>query len=141
MQIWHIEQMTSKEFAEKLSKAGRHVVMTKSDLVGAYKCLPVCIGQRWLQGFVIGRKLFIELRMMFGDMAACMLFDHFHRTQAEFHVIPKVPLPKRWRGYAVDDLPTVVPVEAREEQVKFVAEYRKQLDELGIAAAPADPLC
>ena len=54
-------------------------------------------------------------------------------------VLPLVPIPRNWIGRTVDDLTTVVPAFCRREAERFVAAYRRTLNDLNIGAAPADP--
>ena len=139
MKEWPVDQTTSKQFAEMISRAGRRAVLFCCDLVSAYKCLPVCKEQQRLQVFAFGGKLFVDLRAVFGDRKACMKFDRFHRCIMDQMVIPASPIPRKWVGETVDDISGVAPANASHILESFVKEYRKQLDDLGVAAAPADP--
>ena len=84
LKIWPVRQTTSRQFAEKIARAGRGAVLCCCDLVNAYKCLPVCKKQQRLQAFKFGEKLFVDLRMVFGDQSACMYFDRFHWCIVEY---------------------------------------------------------
>ena len=55
-------------------------------------------------------------------------------------VLPRAPLPAAARARAIDDVPIAVPFNAAEAAENFVAEYRRQLENLNIKAAPTDPL-
>ena len=135
MKIWPVDQTTSKQFAEKLARAGFKALMCCCDLKSAYKCLPVCKKQRRLQVFSFGGKWFVDLRAVFGDKSACMYFDRFHRCIMDDFVLINAPLPRRWLGQTVDDISGAAPLNAGGQLERFVREYRKQLDRLGISAA------
>ena len=103
--------------------------------------MPVCLRQRPLQYFKFMGALFLDLRLVFGDKAACMFFDRMHYCIIQFMVLPRAYLPAAAVGRAIDDVPTVVPASAGEASSAFVREYRLQLEKLNIGAAPVDPLC
>ena len=124
-----------------LARAGRSCIMSKSDMVAAYKTIPVCLRQRPLQYFKFMGALFLDLRLIFGDKAACMFFDRMHFCIIQYMVLPRAYLPAAAVGRAIDDVPTVVPASAGEASSAFVREYRHQLGKLNIGAAPVDPLC
>ena len=138
---WSVTQTTAKQFSYKITEAGWRSVMSKSDMVSAYKTIQVCIKQRWLQGFMFCGKLFIDLCLIFGDKAACMIYDRFHFCILMYFVLPKTDLPARAVGKTVDDITAAVPVIAKPALVKFVHTYRAQLSSLNIEAAPSDPEC
>ena len=62
---WKVTQTTSKHFSDMISRSGKNSIMSCSDMVSAYKCLPVCIKQRRLQVFSFPGKEFIDLRLIF----------------------------------------------------------------------------
>lgn len=137
---WPVFQTTAKTFSKMIARAGWGSFMSKSDMVAAYKTLPVCIGQRRLQFFSFLGALFVDLRMVFGDRMACMFYDRLHYCIIHFMVRHRVPIPKLAVGCTVDDVPSVVPAKAVHLAKAFTDEYRKQLDLLNIGAAPNDPL-
>ena len=85
--------------------------------------------------------LFLDLRLVFGDRAACMFFDCMHYCIIHYMVLPRAFLPAAAIGRAIDDVPVAVPASARDAASAFVKEYRSQLGKLNIKAAPVDPLC
>ena len=158
LEQWRVVQTTARNFSDILARAGRSCIMAKSDMVAAYKgitkpkpceptkififlAIPVCLAQRKLQGFKFLGALFLDLRLIFGDRAACMFFDRMHFCIIAFMVLPRAPLPEAARGRAIDDVPIAVPWSAAEAADNFVKEYRHQLTKLNIKAAPIDPLC
>lgn len=138
---WPVFQTSARAFSEMIARAGWGSIMSKSDMVAAYKTLPVCISQRSLQYFCFLGALFVDLRMIFGDRLACMYFDRLHFCIIHFMVRQRVPIPARAVGRAVDDVPSVVPAGAGHLATAFTEEYRRQLDLLNIQAAKVDPLC
>lgn len=85
--------------------------------------------------------LFLDLRLVFGDRAACMFFDCMHYCIIQYMVLPRAFLPAAAIGRAIDDVPTAVPANAGDASSAFVKEYRNQLGKLNIKAAESDPLC
>ena len=138
---WPVYQTSARAFSDMVAKAGWFSIMSKSDMVAAYKTLPVCMSQRSLQFFSFLGALFMDLRMVFGDRLACMYFDRLHFCIIHFMVRDRVPMPARAVGRAVDDVPSVVPAGAGHLGAAFTTEYRKQLALLNIQAAKNDPLC
>ena len=141
LKAWPVTQTTAKQFADKISKDGWGAVMSKCDMVSAYKTIPVCLRQRWLQGFLFCGKLFIDLCLIFGDRAACMIYDRFHFCILMYMVLPKTTLPSKAVGKTIDDITSVVPSGATAALNNFVKTYRNQLSALNIQAAPSDPEC
>ena len=94
--------------------------------------------QRSLQGFSFLGKLFIDLRLVFGDKMACLCFDRFHYCIIEYFVRPVAPIPQSWTGRTIDDVPVVAPPNALAVLEKFTKTYKDQLSRLGIEYAPVD---
>lgn len=138
---WPVTQTTAKAFSFMLAQAGQGAIMSCSDMVAAYKTLPVCIPQRQLQGFSFMGNLFLDLRMVFGDKSACMWYDRLHYAVIHYMVLHRVSFPPGAIGRTVDDVPAVAPAIAANELRTFVHVYRQQLSKLNIGAAPADPNC
>ena len=136
---WRVVQTTAATFASMVARSGPGAWLSCCDMTNAYKCLPVCLSQRKLQCFRFLGKDFMDLRLIFGDRAACMHFDRFHECILKFFVFPLAPVPPLWVGRTIDDVPTVVPQKARALQQRFVEEYKGQLSELGIGFAQEDP--
>ena len=139
LKSWQVHQTTSKQFANKISRAGPCAVMSCSDMVSAYKCLPVCLEQRKLQVFRFLGREFVDLRLIFGDKAACMYYDRFHHCIVVFFVLEESWIPRGWIGRTIDDLTTVCPRAASHITSDFVSCYKKVLRRLNIGVAPEDP--
>ena len=77
---WPLEQLSAKQFSYMLLSMGKGAIMGKSDLTQAFKCLPVSKNQRKLQRFMFAGKVFEDLRLIFGDTYAPMMFDRFHHV-------------------------------------------------------------
>ena len=137
---WKVNATTTKQFADKIIRAGRNSVMSCSDMTNAYKNLPVKLSQRRLQVFQFCGKQFVDLRLIFGDKCACMFFDRFHHCIIWNFVWPLVNIPVSWVGRTIDDVTTVSPEGSEENTLTFVKQYREILTDLNIGAAPEDPL-
>ena len=70
---WRVVQTTSRQIANMIARAGKGAVLSCSDMQNAYKNLPVCTEQRRLQTFRFLNREFVDLRLIFGDRAACMM--------------------------------------------------------------------
>ena len=141
LKSWKVTQTTARQFSFKITRAGRNAVMSKCDMVNAYKTIKVCLQQRWLQGFKFCGKLFLDLCLIFGDQAACMWYDRFHFCILSYFVLPKTTIPSTAVGETVDDITAVVPDRREKALAKFVSTYRQELASLNIKAAPSDPDC
>ena len=141
LDTWRVTQTTAKQFSHKVTRAGRNAVMSKCDMVNAYKTIKVCMQQRWLQGFQFCGKLFLDLCLIFGDQAACMWYDRFHFCILCFFVLPNTTIPTSAVGETVDDITAVVLDRGERALAKFVNTYRQELASLNIKAAPSDPEC
>jgi hypothetical protein len=141
LRTWPVTQTTAKQFSFKITRAGRSAVMSKCDMVNAYKTIKVCIQQRWLQGFMFCGKLFLDLCLIFGDQAACMWYDRFHFCILSYFVLPKTTIPSTAVGETVDDITAVAPNKGESALARFVCTYRQELASLNIKAAASDPEC
>ena len=88
LDTWHVKQTTACQFADMIMRAGRNAVMSCSDMVSAYKNMPVTKEQRRLQVFEFCGKQFVDLMLIFGDKCACMWYDRFHHCIVWFFVWP-----------------------------------------------------
>ena len=141
LQDWKVSMLTAPKFAKKIVNCGREAFMACSDLKDAYKMIPVCLEQRKLQAYSFCGALFIELKLVFGDKLACQFFDKFHYTIMQAFVFPMSNFPHIAQDRTVDDVPSVVPVNAKHAIDKFVQSYRLALASLNIKAAEDDPTC
>ena len=83
MDVFELEKvkMTSaKEFGETLLMSGKDSIMSKSDLVAAYKQVPCAISDLRNQGFMWLEKFFIETRQIFGAKSSVSNFDAVGET-------------------------------------------------------------
>ena len=137
--VWPVSMLTTKQFAHMVCQAGRGAYMACSDVKDAYKLIPVCLDQRKLQGYCFCGAIFIELKMIFGDKLSCQHFDRLHFAVLNGFVYLVSPFPKCAQGRTVDDIPSVVPHNARKCLESFVAAYRATLASLDMGAAEDDP--
>ena len=138
---WPVTQMTAAQFSKKLLSAGQGAYLGCSDLKDAYKMIPVEMDQRKLQAYQFCGALFIELKLIFGDRLACQYFDKLHYAILHGFVYPKSSFPPVAQGKTVDDIPSVVPSNAKHALDAFVEAYRSSLTLLNIQAAENDPSC
>ena len=124
---WTVFQTTPKQFADMVARAGKGAVISCSDMVNAYKCIPVCKKQQRLQVFHFCGHEFVDLRLVFGDKMACMFYDRFHRCIVTFFVLPLAPMPMLWIGETVDDITTAVPPSAAKQGARFVKVWKEEL--------------
>ena len=118
LNTWEVVQTTAKQFAHKITRAGRNSTMSKADMINAYKTIKVCMKQRRLQGFQFCGKLFLDLCLVFGDQAACMWYDRFHFAILSYFVLPKTTIPPPAVGETVDDITVVVPDKSKKSPGK-----------------------
>ena len=135
---WPLEQLSAKKFSYMLLSMGREAIMGKSDLKNAYKCLPVSIRQRKLQRFVFAQKVFEDLRLIFGDTYAPMMFDRFHHVLLVAFVTTANNIPSCVWGKCIDDIPVVVPKERIAWLKEHFQSYRHVCEMLGVQISPID---
>ena len=138
---WPVFMTTVSQFAKMIVDAGRNAYMACSDLKDAYKMIPVTLEQRKLQAYHFCGALFIELKLIFGDKLSCQYFDRFHYAILHAFVYPASNFPPVAQGRTVDDIPSVVPHNAKQSLIRFVKEYRNALHALNLKAAEDDPSC
>ena len=138
---WPVTMLTAPKFAKMIINAGRNAFMACSDMKDAYKMIPVSLEQRNLQAYHFCGALFLELKLVFGDKLACQYFDKFHHVILQAFVYPISPFPPVAQGRTVDDIPSVVPANAKRTLLDFVSSYRSSLNQLNIQAAENDPTC
>ena len=138
LQEWQVVMTTSQQTSDMIANSGKGSILSCSDMVAAYKCLPVKKEQRRLQVFRLLGREFIDLRLIFGDKRACLLYDRFHHCIITMLVLPEAPIPCSWLGRTIDDVTTVAPKEGRHLTERFVDTYRRTLDSLNIGAAEED---
>ena len=110
--------------------------MGKSDLSQAYKCLPVALEQRSLQCFEFGSRVFMELRLIFGDKYAPMFFDRFHHIILTAFVTPQSRLPRVLWEKCIDDVPIVCPEAKGEWLERHFKAYEDVCQKLGVKLSP-----
>ena len=135
---WPLEQLTARQFSFMLISMGKGSVMGKSDLSQAYKCMPVSKEQRQLQRFMFAGKVFEDLRLVFGDTYAPMMFDRFHHVILTAFVSTVTSLPSCIWGKCIDDIPVVVPEERVVWLQEYFRAYRNICDRLGVKISPID---
>ena len=94
--------------------------MACSDSKDAYITTPITLEQRKLQAYSLCRALFIKLKLIFGDKLACQYFDKFHYAILHAFVYPASHFPPVAQGRTVDDIPLVVPFNAKDSLITFI---------------------
>ena len=132
---------TVAQFANMVVNARQGAFMACRDLKEAYKMIPFTLEQRKLQVYSFCGALFIELKLIFGDKLVCQYFDKLHYAILHAFVYPVSHFPPVAQGRTVDDIPSVVPFDAKASLISFVRQYRDTLQALNIKAADNDSSC
>jgi len=103
-----VKMSSASEFATALNKSGRGAVMSKFDLVAAYKQVPCKIEDLRLQGFMWLDKYFCETRQIFGASTSVCNFDMLGETVKTI-VLADCNIPHNLVMRQVDDVPIVAP--------------------------------
>ena len=101
-----VKMSTAKKFSYTLVEAGAGAVMSKFDMVDAYKNIPAPPSDLRLQGFEWLSRYFVELRQIFGAILAVPNFDILGNTISTIaNAVCEIPEHKRHR--ILDDTPSV----------------------------------
>ena len=77
-----VKMSTAKKFSYYVIEAGKNCLITKFDMVDAYKNVPAKSSDLRLQGFSWLDKYFVELRLIFGATTAVTNYDVLSNTVA-----------------------------------------------------------
>ena len=109
----------------------------KADVSDAYKAIPVQIEQRKYQVYKIGKALFMELCLCFGDDTAAHIFTATHRAVIENFVFPFIPGPLRHLVLVIDDS---IFISRNKKWVEaYNTRYREVMLKLNLEVKPHDP--
>jgi hypothetical protein len=131
--VERVSMDTARSFSYELLRAGRNARMDKSDVKDVFKNMPARNDELWLQGFMVGNRYFIELRMIFGARTALAQYDILGNT-VEKLAITDSGIPRHFVCRAVDDQPVATPGNSTWGE-KFVSSYKKIGRELNIELA------
>ena len=106
-----VEKVTmsnAKQFSYNLVDSGKGSIMSKFDMVDAYKLIPAPLNELNLQGFKWLEKYFVEVKQIFGAKTSVSNFDIFGNTIQKI-VTAKLNIPKSRVHRTLDDVPFVSP--------------------------------
>jgi len=103
-----VKMTSAKAFGYSICEAGKGAIMSKFDIVAAYKAVPACIEDYRLQGFRWLNRFFIELKQIFGAITSVSNFYQLGKTVVDI-VLSTCHIPKRFVHRQLDDVPVVAP--------------------------------
>ena len=102
-------QMTSATaFGYSICEAGKGAIMSKFDVVAAYKQMPAKLEDYRLQGFRWLNRFFVEIKQIFGAISSVSNYDQLGRTVLDI-TLSKCEIPKKLVHRQLDDVPVVAP--------------------------------
>ena len=128
-----VKMSTAKMFSFNVHDAGENSLMSKQDMVDAYKNMPCPVSDLRLQGFAWLDKYFVETQQIFGAKTAVANFDILGKTILDL-ANAKLELPESWIHRTLDDVPFVSPAH-KEWNSEFVTEYKKVCEKCNISLA------
>jgi len=123
----------ARKFGHSLCDAGKNSLMSKYDLVDAYKNIPAPMQDLRLQGLSWLNKYFIETRQIFGAKTAVANFDILGNTILAI-VCAKTEIPKQLVHRTLDDVPIISP-EGRSWSYQFDKCYKETCENIGVKIA------
>jgi hypothetical protein len=129
---------SAKSFAQNVVGCGENAVMSKHDLVAAYKQIPCRIEDLRLQGFMWLGRFFVETRQVFGAKTSVCNYDILGAT---LKLIAELDcaIPAHLALRQVDDVPVISPAGSSLTE-EFSEKYKKLAEELNVKLAPDCPL-
>ena len=132
-----VKMSSARKFSYSIIKSGRYAVMTKYDMVDAYKTVPAPLSDLRLQGFQWLTRYFVELRQIFGAKTAVSNFDILGNSILTLtKAICKIPSEMIHR--TLDDVPFVAPANSNLSS-KFATCYEDVCKKLEVSLAPDCP--
>ncbi|MFN9955274.1 MAG: hypothetical protein ACK55I_19435, partial [bacterium] len=95
-------------FGYSIYEAGRGAIMSKFDIVAAYKQMPAKLEDYRLQGFRWLNRFFVETKQIFGAITSVSNFDQLGKTVLDI-TLDRSQIPKRLVHRQLDDVPVVGP--------------------------------
>ena len=132
-----VKMSTAKKFSYSVIEAGKGSLITKFDMVDAYKNVPAKPADLRLQGFSWLQKYFIELRLIFGAKTAVTNYDVLSNTAATL-AKAECEIPAHLVHRILDDVPFVAPASSTMNQ-KFCSSYTEICKQAEIQLAPDCP--
>jgi hypothetical protein len=132
-----VKMSSAGEFANALIKSGHGAIMSKFDLVAAYKQVPCKIEDLRLQGFMWLGKFFCETRQIFGAGTSVCNYDILGETLKTI-TLAQCDIPHNLVMRQVDDVPVVSPKNSGWCE-EFSAKYKEICKELNVELAENCP--
>jgi len=129
-----VNMSTAKMFSHSVYDAGVASLMSKQDMVDAYKNIPCPVSDLRLQGFMWLEKYFIETQQIFGARTAVANFDVLGKTVLDI-VNANLKIPTNRLHRTLDDVPFVAPAHTNWNS-EFVSEYKRVCSICNIPLAP-----
>lgn len=125
---------TAKDFSHSLYDSGLNSLMSKFDMIDAYKNVPIPLSDLRLQGFQWLGKFFTENRLIFGARTSVSGFDMLGNTVLAI-VKSECLLPSQFIHRTLDDVPIVSPAHT-DWCEDFSDRYVQCCKDLNIGLAP-----
>jgi hypothetical protein len=103
-----VKMTSAKAFGFSICEAGKGAIMSKFDIVAAYKAMPARLTDYRLQGFRWLNRFFVELKQIFGAVTSVSNFDQLGKTVVDI-TLSKCDIPIRFVHRQLDDVPVVAP--------------------------------
>ncbi len=133
-----VKMASAKKFSQNLLDCGQGAVMSKHDLVAAYKQIPCKTSDLRLQGFSWLGKYFLETRQVFGAKTSVCNYDILGKT-LKLLALLESDIPHHLVLWQVDDVPSVAPAGSGLCE-DFSRKYRKLCKDLNVELAENCPL-
>jgi hypothetical protein len=133
-----VKMASARQFSQLILDCGHGALMSKHDLVAAYKQVPCRVADLRLQGFSWLGKYFVETRQVFGAKTSVCNYDIVGETLKLIALIES-EIPATFVLRQVDDVPVVAPEKSGLCE-NFSATYKKVCGELNVKLAPDCPI-
>ncbi len=133
-----VKMSSASEFCSALLKCGEGAIMSKFDLVVAYKQVPCKIEDLRLQGFMWLGKYFCETRQIFGAGTSLCNYDILGETLKTIALV-QCSIPHNLVMRQVDDVPVVSPKGSGWCE-EFSTVYKKMCSDVNVELAECCPL-
>ena len=135
--IEKVKMSSARKFSYSLVKCGKGSIMSKFDMVDAYKNIPAPLQDLRLQGFCWLSMFFVELRQIFGAKTAVANFDILGNTILSL-TKNLCKIPAEFVHRTLDDVPFVAPLYSNCSD-RFVKTYMDICESINVSLAPVCP--
>ncbi len=133
-----VKMASARQFSQLILDCGHGAIMSKHDLVAAYKQVPCRVADLRLQGFSWLGKYFVETRQVFGARTSVCNYDIVGET-LKLLALLESGIPPAFVLRQVDDVPAVAPAGSGICE-RFSKTYKKVCNDLNVKLAPDCPL-